>query len=62
MEGLIFGGAYTWRGLFSEFLGISFNFSSVGKLSGIDSKGLYLSSQKEKKNFVVFMTSIKLKP
>ena len=22
-EGLIFGGAYTWRGLFSEFYGIS---------------------------------------
>ena len=22
--GLIFGGAYTWRGLFSEFYGISF--------------------------------------
>ena len=39
---------------------ISFNFLSVGKLSGIDSKGLYLSSQKEKENFcLVFMTSIK---
>ena len=24
--GLIFGGAYTWRGLFSEFYGNSFNF------------------------------------
>ena len=24
--GLIFGGAYTWRGLFSEFYGISTNF------------------------------------
>ena len=23
--GLIFGGAYTWRGLFSEFYGIIFN-------------------------------------
>ena len=23
MEGLIHGGAYTWRGLFSEFYGIS---------------------------------------
>ena len=23
--GLIFGGAYTWRGLFSEFYGISFS-------------------------------------
>ena len=22
-EGLIFGGAYTWRGLFSEFYGIT---------------------------------------
>ena len=26
-EGLIFGGTYTWRGLFSEFYGISFLFS-----------------------------------
>ena len=25
--GLIFGGAYTWRGLFSEFYGNSFRFS-----------------------------------
>ena len=24
--GLIFGGAYTWRGLFSEFYGINLNF------------------------------------
>ena len=24
-EGLIFGGAYTWRGLFSEFYGMSCN-------------------------------------
>ena len=23
-EGLIFGGAYTWRGLFSEFYGITY--------------------------------------
>ena len=25
--GLLFGGAYTWRGLFSEFYGNSFRFS-----------------------------------
>ena len=25
-RGLIFGGAYTWRGLFSEFYGINLNF------------------------------------
>ena len=28
-EGFIFGGAYTWRGLFSEFYGISKNQTSV---------------------------------
>ena len=27
--GLIFGGAYTWRGLFSEFYGITKSFSSL---------------------------------
>jgi len=29
--GLIFGGAYTWRGLFSEFYGILFFFSMSAK-------------------------------
>ena len=29
--GLIFGGAYTWRGLFSEFYGMSLQ---LGKLHG----------------------------
>ena len=30
MEGLIHGGAYTWRGLFSEFYGIHFISLSFG--------------------------------
>ena len=28
-RGLIFGGAYTWRGLFSEFYGIPFKFLQI---------------------------------
>ena len=36
-EGLIFGGAYTWRGLFSEFYGIFFiDFSKT--IKGINCK------------------------
>ena len=31
--GLIFGGAYTWRGLFSEFYGICFCFHFYGKVT-----------------------------
>jgi len=32
--GLIFGGAYTWRGLFSEFYGIWFRFGFQNKHRG----------------------------
>ena len=30
--GLIFGGAYTWRGLFSEFYGILISFSVINSV------------------------------
>ena len=30
--GLIFGGAYTWRGLFSEFYGIHISFSVINSV------------------------------
>ena len=33
-RGLIFGGAYTWRGLFSEFYGIS-NFGPLQRMSRV---------------------------
>ena len=32
--GLIFGGAYTWRGLFSEFYGILFPVLTRGNVEG----------------------------
>ena len=35
--GLLFGGAYTWRGLFSEFYGISINSTLICTLSTISS-------------------------
>ena len=37
LEGRIFGGAYTWRGLFSEFYGIFKNvYISVACLAGVE--------------------------
>ena len=37
LKGLIFGGAYTWRGLFSEFYGIFKNvYISVACLAGVE--------------------------
>ena len=36
--GLIFGGAYTWRGLFSEFYGILRDFSEVACVTGASSR------------------------
>ena len=34
--GLIFGGAYTWRGLFSEFYGTLFMINISGKATTLD--------------------------
>ena len=38
LEGLIFGGAYTWRGLFSEIFYYSLKLLEVGHFTGVEFK------------------------
>ena len=45
--GLIFGGAHTWRGLFSEFYGTSFTYTfSLGNMTLLEHRSNYANVRK----------------
>ena len=52
--GLIFGGAYTWRGLFSEFYGIEFKVTIRAECNKLDKALRYIL----KKDFKIHVIGV----